>query len=73
MDWILLRFLKNESLGYYEDLACDFQDKSMRTHVDGQVENHKKGEVRVISPFAAGFKSLPAHLIDSSKFYELTC
>jgi len=30
MDWIRFRFSKNESLGYYEDLACDFQDKSMR-------------------------------------------
>ena len=45
MDWIPLRFSKNESFGYYEDLACDFQDKSMRAHVDVSWKTTKKGEV----------------------------
>jgi hypothetical protein len=33
VDWIPFRFLKNESLGYYEDLTCDFQDKSIRARM----------------------------------------
>jgi len=66
MDWIPLRFSKNESLGYYEYLACDFQDKSMRAHVDGQLENHKKESLQRLAVSGdiatwAGFKSHPSH------------